>query len=54
MTAIIDLDSELLVDQSRVSNPYLRLLLAVVGQKLAKGSPWLAVNKTVAAQYALR
>ena len=54
MKAIIDLDSELIVDQSRVGDPYLRLLLAAIGQKLATGSPWVAVNKKVAAAYELR
>ena len=54
MKAIIDLDSELIVDRSRVCNPYLRLLLVAIGQKLARGSPWVAVNKKVAADYELR
>ena len=50
MTAMIDLNSELIVDRSEVRNPYLRLLLAAIGQELAKGSPWVAVNKKIAAQ----
>ena len=53
MKAIIDLDSELIVDRSRVGDPYLRLLLAAIGQKLATGSSWVAVNKKVAATYEL-
>jgi len=52
MKGIIDLDSELIVDCSQVCNPYLRLLLAAIGQKLAEGSPWVAINKKVAAEYA--
>jgi hypothetical protein len=47
MTAIIDLCSELLVDRSRIRDPYLRLLLTAIGQELVKGSPWVAVNKKV-------
>jgi len=54
MKAVIDLDSELIVDRSRVCDPYLRLLFAAIGQKLAKGSPWVAVSKIVMAQYDLR
>ena len=51
MNTIIDLSSELLIDRSRVRNPYLRLLLTVLGQELVKGSPWVAVNKRQATQY---
>jgi hypothetical protein len=47
MTAIIELNSEFIVDGSRVRNPYLRLLLAAVGQKLAIDSPWVAIDKKV-------
>jgi hypothetical protein len=53
MNAIIDLGSELLVDRSRVRNPYMRLLLAAIGQELAKGSPWVAVHKKLAVTYGL-
>src|SRR5258708_1751091 len=49
MNTVIDLGSELLVDGSTIRDPYLRLLTAAVGQKLAQGSPWVAVNKRVAA-----
>jgi hypothetical protein len=51
MNTMIDLNSELLIDRSRVRNPYLRLLLTALGQELAKGSPWVAVNKRLAAKY---
>jgi hypothetical protein len=50
MNAIIDLSSEVLIDRSRVGNPYLRLLLTAIGQELAKGSAWVAVDKRVAAK----
>jgi len=50
MKTIIDLNSEVLIDRSRISNPYLLLLLTALGQELAKGSPWVAVNKRVAAK----
>ena len=51
MNRIIDLKSEVLIDRSRVRNPYVQLLLAALGQELAKGSAWVAVNKKVASQY---
>lgn len=50
---IIDLNSELLIDRSRIRDPYLRLLLTAIGQELARGSPWVAVNKKIALQYSL-
>ena len=53
MSAIIDLKSELLIDQSRIENPYLRLLVAVLGKELIKGSAWVAINKKVASQFEL-
>ena len=51
MKPVIDLGSELLIDRSRIGSPYLRLLIAAIGRELVKGSPWVAVNKTVAAFY---
>jgi hypothetical protein len=48
MNAIIDLNSELLVDRSTIRNPYLRLLLTAIGEELVEGSPWIAVNKRIA------
>jgi hypothetical protein len=53
MCTILDLHSELLIDRSRIRDPYLRLLLTAIGQELAPGSPWVAVNKTVASHYDL-
>jgi hypothetical protein len=53
MNAIIDLGSELLIDRSRMRNPYVRLLLAAIGQELAQGSPWVAVQKKLAVAYGL-
>ena len=50
MNTIIDLNSELLVDRSRIRNPYLRLLLTAIGEELAEGSPWIAVNKRIASE----
>jgi hypothetical protein len=50
MNTIIDLNSELLVDRSRIRNPYLRLLLTAIGEELAEGSPWVAVNKKIASE----
>jgi hypothetical protein len=53
MKTIIDLSSEVLIDRSRVRDPYLRLLLAAIGQELARGSPWVAIDKRVASEYEL-
>lgn len=51
MNSMIDLNSELIIDRSTIRNPYLRLLLTAIGQDFASGSPWVAVNKTIASQY---
>ena len=51
MKSIIDLGSELLFDRSRVVSPYMRLLVTAIGQELARGSPWVSVNKRVLAVY---
>lgn len=53
MNAIIDLNSELLVDRSRFRDPHLRLLLAALGRELVKGSTWIVVNKEIAMYYGL-
>jgi hypothetical protein len=53
MREIIDLGSELLLDRSRIASPYLRLLLDAVGRELARGSPWIAVNKQAMLAYDL-
>jgi hypothetical protein len=44
---IIELQTELLVDQSTIRDPYLRLLAVVIGEQVVSGSPWLAIDKTV-------
>jgi hypothetical protein len=53
MKPIINLNSELLFDRSRIRNPYLRLILTALGQELAVGSPWVAISKKVAARDAI-
>jgi hypothetical protein len=53
MNTIVDLSSELLIDRSKIRDPYLRLLLTAIGQELARGSPWVAVTKGIALQYGL-
>jgi hypothetical protein len=53
MKPIIDLGSELLFDRSRVSSPYVRLLVTAIGQELVRGSPWVSVNKRALAVYAI-
>jgi hypothetical protein len=45
MDTVIDLGPELVIDRSRIRDPYLRLWLAAVGEPLAAGSPWVAVSK---------
>ena len=51
MKSIIDLGSELLFDRSRVASPDVRLLVTAIGHELARGSPWVSVNKRVLAVY---
>jgi hypothetical protein len=51
MGAIIDLGSELLIDQTKATTPEMLSLLAAIGQPLADGSPWVAVAKCVAANF---
>lgn len=51
MTTIIDLSFEVLIDRSQVREPYVRLLLSALGQKLVKGSPWILLDKRVASTY---
>lgn len=53
MKGIIDLGSEVLVDRSRVWFPQLGLLLDAIGQPLAQGSAWIAIDKQIAASYRL-
>jgi hypothetical protein len=53
MNAMINLGSEVLVDRSKILNPYLRLLLTVVGEELAEGSPWIAVDKQLVSRCGL-
>jgi hypothetical protein len=43
--------SELLFDRSRLASPYVRLLVTAIGQELARGSPWVSVNKRVLVVY---
>jgi hypothetical protein len=53
MNTIIDLQSELLIDRSRIRDAHLRLLLTAVGRELVKGSAWVAVSKEIATYYGL-
>ena len=53
MKPVIDFGAELLFDRSRIASPYLRLLIAAIGQELVRGSPWVSVNKKVMAVYAV-
>jgi hypothetical protein len=45
MYAVIDLGTEVLLDRSTVTNPYVLLLASALGQTLAQGSPWVALDK---------
>ena len=51
MKSVIDFGSELLFDRSQVASPYVRLLVTAIGRELARGSPWVSVNKRVLAVY---
>ena len=53
MNAIIDLQSEFLVDRSKFRDPHLRLLLKAIGRELSKGSAWIVINKQIAAYHGL-
>jgi hypothetical protein len=53
MNAIIDLQSEILVDRSQVRDPHLRLLLAALGCELARDSAWVVVSEEKASHYEL-
>jgi hypothetical protein len=53
MCAIIDLNSEVLVDRSQIRDAYLRFMLTAIGTELVRGSPWVAVDKVVAARHEL-
>ena len=45
MNAIIDLGSEVLLDRSLIRDPYMRLIVALIGRNLVDGSPWVVVDK---------
>jgi len=45
MNTIIDVGSELLIDRSTVKDPFLRLMVAALGQTLVDGSAWVSINK---------
>ena len=48
MHEIIHLQTELLVDESTIRDPYPRLLAVVIGQKIVPGSAWVAIDTAVA------
>jgi hypothetical protein len=45
MNTVIDLRSELLIDRSTVSDPFLRLIARALGKAFIGGSYWVTVNK---------
>lgn len=49
MDPVVDLGSELLVDESAIRDPYLRLMLAAIGERVLTTSPWVALDKRVVA-----
>ena len=53
MKPIIDLGSELLFNRSRIASPYMRLLIAAIGEELVSGSPWVTVSKRLLSVYAV-
>ncbi len=44
MMTMIDLGSELLIDNSSIGDPYVRLAVASCGKALVRGSQWVVVN----------
>lgn len=51
MNSLIDLGTELLVDMTKVGSAHLRLILSAVAEPLAKGSPWVVLNKRTVSSY---
>ena len=47
---VIDLGSEIIIDRSGIRDPYARLMATAVGETLAGGSPWVAIDKEVASR----
>jgi hypothetical protein len=48
MMTTIDLGTELLIDRSTISDPYVRLAVASCGQAMVRGSQWVLVDKQLA------
>jgi hypothetical protein len=53
MYPIISFKSEWIIDRSLIHNPYLLVLLTVIGEEFVQGSPWVAVKKKVARRHNL-
>jgi hypothetical protein len=49
VNTVIDIGTELLVDESTIRDPYLRLLTSALGERLLAASPWVALDKRMAA-----
>jgi len=45
MNSILDLGTELLVDRSTIADPFLRLIVAALGETVLEGSAWVSINK---------
>jgi hypothetical protein len=45
MNTVIDTGSELLIDRSTLRDPFLRLIVAALGQSFVDGSAWVSVKK---------
>ena len=48
MKSVIELESEFLVDESAIQDPYLRLMATAIGRRIIRGSPWLTIRREVA------
>jgi hypothetical protein len=48
MNCFIETESELLIDESAIRDPYLRLMAIAIGQRIIRGSPWLSIHRDVA------
>ena len=45
MNTIIDAGSELLIDRSTVTDPFVRLIVSALGKSVVEGSAWVSISK---------
>jgi hypothetical protein len=47
---IIDLGTDVVIDRSKIRDPYTNLMVAAIGEALVQGPPWVAVDKRLASR----